>query len=299
MHTFTISDIENLTGIKAHTLRIWEQRYDFFQPKRKESKHRIYDNDDLKRLLRVAFLYHQGWKISKIALLSEAEINNTVAQSPAGPADYASHIAQLLDAMLSFNEHDFKKVLNEIIEKVGFENAIVYVCYPYLVRVGNLWATNHAIPAQEHFSSYLIQNRVIVETECLPVSDQAPEIILLCPQGEFHELSLLFIQYLLRKNQWSTLYLGTNVTLTELNEVVRASGCRFIYFHLTTNFTGFDVDDFLEQVCRQFPSQTIFVSGEGAQKAQRSFVNVRLLRTDEAIYHFIQRQELTSAPRNL
>jgi DNA-binding transcriptional MerR regulator len=293
MQIFTISDIENLTGIKAHTLRIWEQRYDFFQPKRKDSKHRIYDNEDLKRLLRVAYLYHQGWKISKIATLSDEDIIQIVTQSPAGPSDYASHITQLLNAMLGFNEYAFKQALNEVIEKVGFENTLIHVCYPYLTRIGNLWATNHALPAQEHFSSYLIQNRVIVETERLGVNEQSPEIILLCPQGEFHELSLLFIQYMLRKNGWSTLYLGTNVTLTELAQIADKCGSKYIYLHLTTNFTGFEVDDYLEKICRQFPKQSILVSGGGAQKAQRQFVNVRLLRTDAAIYSFIKRQPFT------
>lgn len=293
MQTFSISDIENLTGIKAHTLRIWEQRFSFFQPKRKESKHRIYDNEDLKRLLRVAYLYHHGWKISKIATLSDEEMTQLMAQAPAGPDQYDSHISRLLEAMLDFQEYQFTSVLNEIIEKVGFENCIVQVCYPYLVRVGNLWATNHAIPAQEHFSSYLIQNRVLVETDKIALNDKPAEVVLICPQGEFHELPLLFLNYLLRKKGWSTIYLGTNIKIPALEELVQATQCPRIYLHLITNFTGYEVDDYLELLRKKFPEQQIIASGEGAQKAQRNFVNVQILRNDRMIYDFVNRVSFT------
>lgn len=287
MQAFTIKDIENLTGIKAHTLRIWEQRYDFFKPKRKESKHRIYDNEDLKRLLRIAFLYHDGWKVSKIASLSEHAIIAAVQEAPVQSGNYTSHITRLIEAMLDFNELGFNAVLSDIIEKTSFEESIVQVCYPYLVKLGNLWSTNHAIPAQEHFSTYLIQNRVIVETDKLPLKERTPEIVLICPQGEFHELPLLFINYLLRKNGWSTAYLGTNIKLEELNEIIQTTGAAYIYLHLLTNFTGLSVDDYLESICLRFRSKQIIASGGGAQKSQRPFVNLKVLNSDKSIYDFI------------
>src|SRR6058998_3239253 len=106
MQSFTIRDIENLTGIKAHTLRIWEQRYPLFQPKRKESLHRIYDNEDLKKLLRISFLYHGGWKISRIASLSEEQILNEVHNVAINGS--TSHlVSQLLEAAIDFNEAKF------------------------------------------------------------------------------------------------------------------------------------------------------------------------------------------------
>jgi DNA-binding transcriptional MerR regulator len=296
MQNFTIRDIEHLTGIKAHTLRIWEQRYGFFTPKRKESQHRIYDNEDLKQLLHVAFLYHSGWKVSKIASLDPEQMAAIVRETTVGEEDYQLFIHQLLQAALDFNEYQFLAVINSITERIGFEKCIVDVCYPYLIKIGHLWSTNNIIPAQEHFSSYIIQNRIIVETEKVSSDRHAkPEILLLCPRGEFHELPLLFINYLLRKYGWGTVYMGTNVQLEEVDLLIRQNEIKTLYMHLITNFTGFEVDDYFEKICKRYPDRQIVASGGGVHKAQRSFVNLNILRTDTQIYQFIQHRQLQKA----
>lgn len=294
MTSFTIRDIENLTGIKAHTLRIWEQRYEFFRPKRKESQHRFYDNEDLKKLLRIAFLYHNGWKVSRIASLSESEMMDTIRNSEVGTGNNAVYTTRLLEAALDFDETRFQNMFQEISDKIGFEKCIVDVCYPYLNKIGLLWSTNNVIPAQEHFSSYIIQNRIIVETEKLQVHTGTPGILLICPQGEFHELPLLFINYLLRKNGWKTLFLGANIRKHEIALVTSLHEIDYIYLHLITNFTGMYVDDYLEDICRQFAGKTIVASGAGIRDAQRSFVNLKLLRSDRQIYDFIEKTTLSA-----
>jgi MerR family transcriptional regulator, light-induced transcriptional regulator len=288
MQEFTIRDIENLTGIKAHTLRIWEQRYNFFTPKRKESLHRVYNNDDLKHMLRIALLYHNGWKVSKIAALQPSAIEDEVKNILPGNNDFNFYINSLFEAALDFNEFNFTAALNHTIGSIGFEDCIVKVCYPYLVKLGHLWSTNNVIPAQEHFSSYLIQNRIISETEKLERVDGEPEIILLCPKGEYHELPLLFINYMLRKNGWVTIYLGSNITLSELEEVVLTTGIQKIYLHLITNFTGLNLDEYLESICKKFNHSQVFLSGEGFTFLQRQFTNVKHLKTEKEIYHFFQ-----------
>lgn len=287
MQQFTIRDIENLTGIKAHTLRIWEQRYSFFTPKRKESQHRFYDNEDLKKLLRISFLYHNGLKVSRIASLSEDEIAEKVANAEISDAFISQYITRLVEAAIDFDANAFSAVLDSIITRTGFEKCIADVCYPYLQKIGMLWSTNKVIPAQEHFSSYIIQNRIISETEKLPVVNKKPEIILLCPKGEYHELPLLFINYLLKKNNWSTLYIGTNVDKDEILELSALSAVGYIYFHLITNFTGMQADDYLEEMCRSFPGKKIYASGEGIRQVQRDFVSLRLLKSDREVYAFI------------
>jgi MerR family transcriptional regulator, light-induced transcriptional regulator len=289
MQVFTIKDIENLTGVKAHTLRIWEQRYDMFTPKRKESKHRIYDNEDLKQLLRISFLYHSGWKVSKIAALSESQITELVNQATVGNMNYRVFINQLVEAALDFDENRFVMILNQVTEKIGFEKCMVDLCYPFLVKIGLLWSTNHVIPAQEHFTSYIIQNKIIVETEKLDLGNKLPSIILMGPKGEFHELPLLFINYLLKKSGWGTVYLGSNIQTGEVAEVVNRPGIHYIYIHTLTNFTGLDVDDYFESLCKTFTDKKIVASGEGIQKIQRSFVNLTVLKTDEQIYNFIRK----------
>lgn len=289
MQSFTIRDIENLTGIKAHTIRIWEQRYHFFTPKRKESQHRFYDNEDLKMMLRIAYLYHNGWKVSKIAALSQEQITELVRNAKVSAGDYTLFINKLIEAALDFDEPAFIDIINDVINKEGFEKCIVEVCYPYLLKLGLLWSTNNIIPAQEHFSSYIIQNRIIAETDKLQARQTNPEIMLICPEGEFHELPLLFINYLMRKKGWSTIYLGTNVKINEVAEVASLPHVKYLYIHLITNFTGFELDDYFEHLCRTFSDKKIYASGEGLKLMQRCFTNLSLLLSDKAIYDFINR----------
>jgi DNA-binding transcriptional MerR regulator len=290
MQKFTIRDIENLTGIKAHTLRVWEQRYGFFQAQRKESMHRFYDNEDLKKLLRVAFLYHTGWKISKIATLGEEAVTEEVRKAAsAKDSQQASYVIQLIEAALDFDEYTFSSLLDTVTSQTGFEDCITQVCYPYLQKIGLLWSTNNIIPAQEHFTSYLIQNRIIRETETITRKEkQPPELVLFCPRGEHHELPLLYINYLLKKNNRGTIFLGPNVELSVLEQVATLPSIRYIYFHLITNLTGFFLDDYLEQVCRLFPGKRIIASGISTVHSQRSFANLTILRSDKEIHEFIR-----------
>jgi DNA-binding transcriptional MerR regulator len=288
MQKFTIKDIENLTGIKAHTLRIWEQRYSFFTAQRKESQHRFYDNDDLKKLLRISFLYHNGWKISRIAEMTTEEVIDKVRSAEPSKSSHAAFVPQLIEAALDFDEHSFISLLDTISDKIGFEDCITKVCYPYLQKVGLLWSTNNIIPAQEHFTSYIIQNRIISETDMLTRNRKMePGIVLFCPQGEHHELPLLFINYLLKKANRGTIFMGSNVPLQVIAPIARLPQIQYLYLHIITNFTGFFIDDYLEKVCRAFPDKKIVASGSVITQSQRDFTNLQKLTSDEAIYAFI------------
>lgn len=294
MQSFSIRNIELLTGIKAHTLRIWEQRYDFFKAPRKESMQRVYSNEDLKKLLCIAFLYHNGWKISKIASLPDDEIPAEVDKISLTENNYQSYHQKLLQAAIDFDEASFIQTLNLLIDTIGFEKTIQEVCYTYLNRVGLLWNTNKVIPAQEHFSSYLIQNRLITETETYTgVQNEPPEILLFCPENEHHELPLLYINYLLRKYGWRVLYLGKNIRLEELKEAAGIPGIQYLYLHLITNFTGFSIDDYFEILRKTFPDKIILASGRGIEASQRNFVDLKPLRRDEEIYEFIRSKAQT------
>lgn len=290
MQYFTIKDIENLSGIKAHTWRIWEQRYNLFIPKRKESLRRIYDIDDLKKLLQIAFLYHNGWKISNIAELSAGEIVEQVRKTEISNQTYENFILQLIVAAVDFNEADFVQLLDDLTGKIGFEKCIKEVCYPYLQRVGLLWVTRSIIPAQEQFSSYIIQNKIIAETEKISVPSNGAQVVLFSPHGEFHELPLLFLNYLLKKNGWSVIYLGSNVTREVLKAFTVNKKVGYLFFHLVTNFTGWDADTYFEELCRSFHDKTIIAAGTVVHQMQRSFTNMKLLKSDKEIYTFIGKQ---------
>ena len=300
MHYFSIRDIENLCGIKAQTLRIWEVRYRIFLPKRKESNHRLYDNEDLKQLLRISYLYKQGWKISKLAKLSPEQILAEVTASADENKTGSYYANQLLEAAIDFDHTTFSHLLNKTIEALGFETCIIHVCYPLLQKVGILWMTSHVIPAQEHFCSYLIQHKIIAVTDALPLPQKgAREILLFCPHGEYHELPLYFIHYLLRKNGWSSFYLGTNVSVELIREFLTRKKADFLFLHLITNFTGFTVDDYFEKLCTAFPDKTIVASGAASFEAQRTFTNLVVLRSDSEIHGFIGGQPTMALEHSL
>lgn len=289
MQKFTIKDIENMCDIKAHTLRIWEQRYQFFTPKRTEGKQRYYENEDLKRLLRIAFLYHHGWKISKIVALNDDEVIAAVRKLEKVSEDFQHFILTLIEAAIDFDEKIFNQVLDELIQKFGLEDTISKICYPFLKRIGVLWMTNNIIPAQEHFASYLIQHKIIAETDKLPHKQASkPTILLFTPDGEYHEMPLLFIHYMLRKWGWPTIYLGANIKIEQLKEVARQEEVGYVFTHIITNFTRFEIDDYFELLCKTLPDKIIVASGASTQGATRSFVNLKLLKSDEAIYSFIK-----------
>ncbi len=149
--------------------------------------------------------------------------------------------------------------------------------------------TNKVIPAQEHFSSYILQHKIIAETDKLgDALANRKSIVLFTPDGEHHELPLLFINYMLRKYGWRTIYFGANAEWQALKEVVEKNEIGALYFHVITNFTRYDIDDYLEQACKTFPAKKLFASGAAIQTAQRSFVNLQLLKNDDAIYRFIK-----------
>lgn len=291
MQYFTIKDVENLSGIKAHTLRIWEQRYDVFTPRRKESLHRVYDNEDLKQLLRISFLYHNGWKISKIAALNKEQIAEEVRNFEIDTKTYKTFMLQMIEAAMDFNEAKFVDIINSIEQQIGFERSVIEVCYPYLNRVGMLWVTSNIIPAQEHFSSYIIQNRIIAETEKINFVRKQPAVALFSPKGEHHELPLLFINYLLKKNGWKVIYLGVNVRKEIIKQLMVSNDVDYLFVHHLTNFTGWDADIYFEDLSKTFQSRKIVVSGPVVKQIERRFSNVSLLQSDKEVYAFIENVE--------
>src|SRR3954451_802666 len=153
MNQFTIKDIENLSGIKAHTWRIWEQRYGLGIPQRKDSNHRFYDNDNLKQILRISYLYHSGLKISKIASLGEEQIKAITEDRLLKGNGYEYYVKEFLEASIDLDEEKFERTFQEALNQMPVEEVVINILYPFQNRVGVLWLTDHVIPAQEHFTS--------------------------------------------------------------------------------------------------------------------------------------------------
>jgi DNA-binding transcriptional MerR regulator len=267
MQTFSIRDIENLSGIKAHTLRVWEQRYGLIMPGRKESRHREYTNDDLKQILRVAYLYHQGYKISKIARMSPEEIN-TLSLEYNQHSSFEVFVNQFIEAALDFDEDGFEKVFDALILHLGFEKAFIHVVYPFLNKLGMLWMTGNVLPAQEHFSSNLIRKRIILAIDGLTTAtvEKQALMLLFTPSGEFHEIPLLISHYLLKKNGYRIAYLGINTSMDDLKTFSSSNPDFTLFFHLLTNFTDKEPDAYIKMLVDAFPGKKIIASGQLFQK---------------------------------
>jgi DNA-binding transcriptional MerR regulator len=288
MNFFSISDIENLTGIKAHTLRIWEQRYNLLNPKRKESRHRLYDNDDLKYILRIAFLYHNGYKISKIASFSEDEIKKMALETTPGKENYQVFVNQLIEASIDFDQSRFEKILHNLILHLGFEKTVVQILFPLLNKIGLLWMTDRVSPAQEHFASALVIKKLLVAIDGLdhPVPSEARKVLIFSPEGEYHEIPLLFVQFLLKKNGIPFIYLGANVTLPVIRDYCTQHRITQLLCHLVTNLLSTDLNVYLRKISTQFPDKEIIFSGQQARKIDEPPPNVRLLKSAEAMLDF-------------
>lgn len=266
---------------------MWEQRYNIAIPQRKESNHRFYDSDNLKHVLRISYLYHQGLKVSKIAKLQPEEMNR-LALKQFSKEENEYYIKELLEASLDFDEDRFEQNFNEALDKYGLDEAILKVIYPYQERIGMLWLTDHVIPAQEHFTSNLIRQKLLAAIDNLKVAahEESKHIALFTPEDEQHEIPLLFIFYLLKKNGSNVFYFGKNTSLKALKEYSNYKSVTHLMFHLVTNLTNKSADDYVQQVAGLFATKNIVMSGKLVKEVIDKPANVRLLQSMEEILLF-------------
>jgi DNA-binding transcriptional MerR regulator len=266
LNLFNIKDIENLTGIKAHTLRAWEKRYGIILPPTPPGKHRQYDNNDLRHILKVTSLYHSGFKISKIANMSEEEIN-TISATAYKKSNFEVFIIQLISFTMSMENEPFDKLCAELIETMGEQEFFIRVAFPFLNRIGMLWTTGDLVPVQEHFASNLIRNNLIAAIDRIPRAhpQEAHHYMLFCPVNEYHELPLLFMDFMLKKNKRSTVYLGVNTAESTVNEILdkmrRKNSNVTLLLYMMVNFTQTTAGEYLNTLANRFPNLRIICGG--------------------------------------
>lgn len=265
MDLFTISDIENLSGIKAHTLRIWEQRYNILRPQRRESKHRFYSNEDLKHILQIAQLNRAGYKISKIARLNAEQLRDMASEKGVVVSLHENFINQMLQASKEFDEERFNKIFHAIYMHIGFERTVLHIFYPMLQRIGLFWMTDQTRPVQEHFASHMIIKKMMVAIHSLDAAPSGEVTVLFNPEGENHEIPLLFTHYLLKKNGKRSRLFGANVSLDAIEEYTRLQKVDKLHLHVITNFSYKTMDEMVAEILQRFSSQTIILSGPQVQ----------------------------------
>ncbi|MGE0088945.1 MAG: MerR family transcriptional regulator [Bacteroidales bacterium] len=263
MAKYSIKELENLSGIKAHTIRIWEKRYNLIKPDRTDTNIRYYCDTELKRLLNVAILNRHGIKISNIAHLTDAELTDKVVSVSSDPSNAETNIENMVLAMVDMNEARFEKILSRYIMNEGFENAVVKIIFPFFEKIGLLWQTGSINPAHEHFVSNLFRQKLMVAIDNLSVTENqtAKKFVLFLPEGEYHELGLLFYYYLVKKSGKLTYYLGSSVPYTDVVETSKMVKADYLFTSITSSITGLKTSEYLNKLSKEFPFQTIFVTG--------------------------------------
>lgn len=262
MDSFTIKDLENLSGIKAHTIRIWEQRYQFLKPSRTGTNIRYYSNDELKKVLNIALLNKYGFKISHIDKMNEGELREKIISLTQLQAQQERIVNELIQCMVDIDVEKLEDILDNFIQLKGIERTITQIIFPFMEKIGILWVTNHINPAQEHLVSNIIRQKLIVGIESVSTSLKVNKTILLfLPEGEYHELGMLFMYYLLKSRGISTIYLGANVPLRDVEYVVNLKKPDYLYSHLTSIGHNFNFDKFLLAITKKFAGTPIIISG--------------------------------------
>jgi MerR family transcriptional regulator, light-induced transcriptional regulator len=285
MASYSIRDLEKLSGIKAHTLRIWEKRYSLVEPKRTQTNIRFYDDDDLKKIMNIAFLNRSGFKISHIAQLNTAEIKTQISELSRKHTDTELHIDNLILSMINLDERKFEKITNNSIMQVGFEDTILHTIYPFLEKVGILWQTGTVIPAQEHFVSNLVRQKLIVAIDGViePDNPKARNFLLFLPEGELHEMGLLFYHYLIKKSGHKAVYLGQSVPFSDLEIVLNTTQCDSLLTSFVTNRSESAINEYLKKLSSTYPDHAIYFSSyKEAEPKKLQFKNVR--RVSDAIH---------------
>lgn len=260
---YSINDLEKLSGIKAHTLRIWEQRYGLIEPKRTKTNIRYYDDEDLKFVLNIALLNRNGYKISKIARMSKGEISEKVAAVSEVNFESGAQLDALTLSMIEMDEFKFERIISANIQQLGFERTMLEVIYPFLDKLSLLWLTGSINPAQENFISYLIRQKLIaaIDREPLVGGRSAKKFLLFLPEGEHQELSMLFMHFLVKFRQHQVIYLGQDVSLTDLRDAERILHPDFVFTMITESFGKEPVQRYVDKLCEIFPKSQVLLSG--------------------------------------
>ena len=251
---FTIKDLENFSGIKAHTIRIWEQRYGILTPDRTDTNIRKYNDRDLKSLLNISLLNSLGHKISNIAKLSDDQIREIISKHAHGTNTEEHYLHILKISMLNYDEELFSNLIDPHVEEYGLEKTFRLVIMPFMKQIGLLWQSDSICPAQEHFISALIRQKLLFHVEAVktPLVENRRPVVLFLPDLEIHELSLLMLHYILKLRGYKSILLSQSVPSDDLKQVAQRLGDVDFVSIFTTHPSTVMVPDYLKRLTRMF-----------------------------------------------
>ncbi len=244
MSKYSMAQVETLTGIKAHTLRKWEERYSFLKPERTETNIRYYSEDILRKLLNISILVRNGYRVSVIDQMQEQEINDKVTEIVSVATNgFEDVVDALVASMIRMEEKEFNAIFRHQVVRQGLMSTYINIIYPFLRQVGVLWGTSKILPAQEHYVMGLIRQKLISAIDSItPPKVGAPKLLLFLPEGELHELGLLLSSFIAQQIGWQVYYLGQNVPLENVPEAMKITQADAMMTILTSPRSGSSKD---------------------------------------------------------
>jgi len=267
---YSIQDLEELSGVKAHTIRIWEKRYNLLVPERTATNIRLYSDNDLRKLLNVSTLINLGLKISKISELSELEIGEKIEEHllpEKTDKQTELFINNLISAGITFDTFRFDSTFSSAILRFGLRDTYTKVLLPVLIRIGLMWGKNQIVPAQEHLISNLIKQKLFAGIDGLPLNTSPKKkYLLFLPPNENHEIGLLLSYYLLKQAGHRVYYLGANVPINNLNIAVKSANPDFIVFFAVRSWGAKQLQDVVDEILQKFEKNIVVLGNENTIK---------------------------------
>jgi MerR family transcriptional regulator, light-induced transcriptional regulator len=261
---FSISKLSRYSGIKPHTIRVWEQRYNALRPNRSEGNTRYYDNSQLRRLLNIVSLMETGYKVSELCSMPDKKLFGLLGElqnrdNQTEPIEY--FVSQLLVAGMNYDEPYFEKIFSHCLLRLGMKNTYLKVIYPMLLRVGLMWTVDSIPPANEHFITNILRQKLFTSIDSLPTSEQnSATWLLFLPENEFHEIGLLFSHYLVRLFGKKVIYLGSNLPFQSLISAVKEVRPENLLFFLVNNDLPGNTNEYLDKL-NGLPVKRIYAAG--------------------------------------
>lgn len=268
MAYYTIKELETISGVKAHTIRIWEQRYELLNPERTDTNIRRYTDSDFKKLLNVVSLMNFGLKISKLGEMSNAEIeeslNKELLQADAKSA-HESWINAMIVSMVNFDQEAFETLFNQLSMKYGLREVFINVIYPFLTKVGFLWLSEGLMPAQEHFVSSLIRQKLFAAIDDISPNPKNKEVfVLFLQQDENHDIPLLFSSWIIQSYGYKVIFLGQRVPFDNIKTTVETVKATHLLTFFVAGSNSTKIQKQLDKLTTEFPDLQLYYSGNYA-----------------------------------
>ncbi len=267
MNLFSIAQLSKYSGIKSHTIRIWEQRYNALKPHRSEGNTRYYDNSQLRRLLNIVSLSGSGHRVSELCEMPDKKLFELVNDSMSSLIDRSGkseyYVSQLIAAGMSYDEQHFEKIFSNCLLRYGMKETYTAVIYPMLVRIGLMWSGDTIPPANEHYISNLVRQKLFSAIDSLPPPKTgADKWILFLQESEFHELGLLFASYMIRLSGQQVVYLGADVPFESLGIAIKSIRPAFLLFFIVHKELPESIETYIGNMAKLFSGKKILVAGD-------------------------------------